>query len=146
MEGLLPTPTSFIHCVMLFLPFFFLNIDTPQPSQFTTPELHVSQVLCPVSHVTCHLSHGRCQLEFFDQVVKLVKGASIINRAQIQIQWGGGDTVLYIVLYTLVLYCTDHCCVQCTVHSCDLHCTVHFTVFCTVHCTVHFLYTESSTI
>ena len=58
------------------------NIDTLKPLEFTTHEFHLSHVLCPVSHVTSHLSYGRCHLEFFDQSVKLVKGESVIKRAQ----------------------------------------------------------------
>ena len=41
---------------------------------------HVSFVTCHVSRVTCHLSHVTCQI-FFNKVVKLVSGGSVINGA-----------------------------------------------------------------
>ena len=40
-----------------------------------------SHVKCHVSHVTCHLSHNTFQVFFFDKVVKLVSGESVINGA-----------------------------------------------------------------
>ena len=43
---------------------------------------HVSHILCHVSCVACHVSHVTCQMShFFDRVVKLVSGGSVINGA-----------------------------------------------------------------
>ena len=55
---------------------------------------HVSLVTCHLSHVTCHMSHVTCHMLFFfkclvflypeqklDNVVELVGGGSVINRA-----------------------------------------------------------------
>ena len=38
---------------------------------------HASDVTCQVSHVTYHVSH----VIFFDKVVKLIEGGSVINEA-----------------------------------------------------------------
>jgi hypothetical protein len=42
---------------------------------------HVSRVTCHMSRVTFHISRVTCHNFFFDKVVKLISGGSVINRA-----------------------------------------------------------------
>ena len=64
------------------------------------PTCHMSCVTCHMSHVTSHMLHVTCPFFCLDQVVKLVRGGSVINRAY--------RVYFLLLLYTIYMFKLNH--------------------------------------